>query len=861
MGPKKKIMVVEDNWLNREMLASILEEDYTVLEAENGQQALELLAQHREDMALILLDVMMPVMDGYTFLDRIKQDETLSLIPVIVTTQGDTEADEVEALAHGATDFVPKPYRPRVIQHRVASLIKLREDAAMANQFKYDRLTGLFSKEYFYQKVLERLNSDPQGEYSIVCSNIENFKMYNDGYGLEAGDRLLKHLAEKIQAHTGPDGLCGRFGADRFLMLKERSRELQDRELFLRDELEGRRCIHENVVLKWGVYPITDRSVPVQQMCDRAFLASGSIRGQYNRQLAVYDERLRDQLLREKVITESMETALAEHQFTVYFQPKYSLKTNTLAGAEALVRWIHPKWGFMSPGDFIPLFEKNGFITQLDRYVWEQTCVALSRWQKLGYPPLAVSVNVSRADIYQADLPQTLSGLIRKYGLKPEQLHLELTESAYTENPNQILATVDQLRGLGFLVEMDDFGSGYSSLNMLNQMKLDILKLDMKFIQTETAKPADQGILRFIISLARWLNLSVVAEGVETREQLERLRDVGCDYVQGYYFAKPMPAQQFEELLEANASRVVSPSELRRGGAPSPALLVVDADSAYRERVCQSFEKQFRVLEAEDAESALDILRREGPEGVRVMVLSTTLPEGGTETIQAVLRRDPILWRVPVVAALPGGVVTEETVMKLDADDFLCKCHPMYDLHRRVNRLLSLAVYRERAQALEDEAYRDFLTGLLNRRGLYSAMDALHPEDLPMALYMFDLDDLKSVNDQGGHEVGDEALKAMAELLHRHTRNGDVLCRCGGDEFTVILRRIASPSTILEKGRSICRDMKNTVLSDGQSLSCTGGVVLCGAQQKPSVQLLERADEALRRAKQENRGSCCLWEE
>lgn len=210
----------------------------------------------------------------------------------------------------------------------------------------------------------------------------------------------------------------------------------------------------------------------------------------------------------------------------------------------------------MNPGEFIPLFEKNGFITKLDRYVWEQTCKKLQQWRQEGYPDIAVSVNVSRADVYQEDLPATMSSLVAQYGIEPRQLHLELTESAYTENPNQIIAVVDELRNRGFVIEMDDFGSGYSSLNMLNQVHFDILKLDMKFIQTETAKPGEMSIMRFVVNLAKWLNLSTVAEGVETKAQLERLRDVGCDYAQGYYFSRPLPVQEFEKRLAAEKKRL-----------------------------------------------------------------------------------------------------------------------------------------------------------------------------------------------------------------------------------------------------------------------------------------------------------------
>ena len=859
MLPKRQILVVEDNPLNREMLLEILSGQYAVLEAENGQEALDVLKAHADNIAVILLDVMMPVMDGFTFLEKIKADAELSLIPVIVMTQSDSEADEVTALAHGATDFVPKPYRPQVILHRVASIINLRETAAMVNLFQYDRLTGLYSKEFFYQKVRERLQEDPDGAYSIVCSNIENFKLFNDTFGVPAGDRLLQEVAGITRQMVGPSAICGRFSGDRFVCLQEREQEILDRASFdpERKELaEGR-----NVVMKWGIYQITDRSVPVEQMCDRAMLAADSIKGQYNRHFAVYDDVLRNKLLREQAITEAMETALQSGQFMVYLQPKYSLRDDCLSGAEALVRWVHPDLGFLSPGEFIPLFEKNGFITRLDRYVWESVCATLRDWREKGYPQIPVSVNVSRADVYQSDLTDTLLGIVRKYGVKPAQLHLELTESAYTENPGQILSTVERLRKLGFIIEMDDFGSGYSSLNMLNQMKLDILKLDMKFIRSETAKPADQGILQFIVRLGRWLNLSVVAEGVETREQLEHLREIGCDYVQGYFFAKPMPVGEFEALLKTQVSKYLTPpvaSEEHKSSLLK--LLVVDEDAGYRESVRQTFAGQYQVLEAAGESDALACVMQGGQPPVAAMILSATLPEEGAFRLLKAMRQDPVLWRIPVLTTVPQGRDVERLCTELDTDDFLCKHHPLSDLRRRVRYLLSMAAHQEQEQKLKDEACRDYLTGLLNRRGFYAALDALRQEDLPVAVYLFDLDDLKKVNDQYSHEAGDEMLRFFSELLRRQTRKEDILCRYGGDEFAVVLRRISSLPTILRKGEEICREFHEFLLPNGFHAACSGGITFCGADERPSAKLLEQADAALYQAKRQHKGSCCLWE-
>lgn len=532
------------------MLSAIISTEYKVLEADNGQAALEVLKQYGEQISLILLDIIMPVMDGYTFLSVIKANSAYSSIPVIVTTQNDNESDEVEALAHGATDFVAKPYKAQVILHRVASIINLRETAAMINLLQYDRLTGLYSKEFFYRRAKELLLRNPEQKYDIICSDIENFKLVNDVLGIPSGDRLLCSTAERYKEFDLKNGISGRLNADQFICMKERQQNYTE-EWFLQLEQQVKESSGiNNIVIKWGIYPIEDRTLSVEQMCDRALLAVRSIKGKYGKYFAAYDEELRNKLLREQSITDSMESALAKGQFEIYLQPKYRMKDHVLAGAEALVRWIHPEWGILLPGQFIPLFEKNGFITKLDEYVWERACELLWDWEQRGYGMIPLSVNVSRADFYNADLASILLDTVKNYNLSPSLLHLEITESAYTENPMQIIETVKQLRELGFIIEMDDFGSGYSSLNMLNQMPIDVLKLDMQFVQSETAKPIKQSILRFVMDIARSMELDTVAEGVETPEQLERLKEIGCNYAQGYYFSKPIPYRDFEALLK-----------------------------------------------------------------------------------------------------------------------------------------------------------------------------------------------------------------------------------------------------------------------------------------------------------------------
>lgn len=857
---QKKILIVEDNELNRAVLCEILSDTYQVLEAKNGQEALDILCQRKDSVALILLDVMMPVMDGYTFLGRIKVDPELSTIPVIVMTQSDSEIDEVTALAHGATDFVPKPYRPQVILHRIASLIKLRETAAMVTKFTYDRLTGLYSKGFFCQMVREQLEQHPDREYALICSNVENFKLYNDAFGIQEGDRLLKELAVSIQSAVGESGICGRYRADRFFFLQEQTPGYRARISTGEGSRFGNIAQKDNIVIKWGIYEIIDPAIPVELMCDRALLAVDSIKGQYDNQYAVYDDALREKLLREKAITDAMETAVAENQFTIYLQPKYSLNSDCLAGAEALVRWSHPKWGFLSPGEFIPLFEKNGFISKLDWAVWEWTCIQLSKWKEKGYPLFPVSVNVSRSDMLRGNLAEMLLRLTQRYDIDPAYLHLEITESAYSEHPERIISTVEELRSLGFVIEMDDFGSGYSSLNMLSQMQLDILKLDMGFIQNEIAKSIKQSILSDVIAMAHRLNLTVVAEGVETREQMERLGAVGCDYAQGYFFAKPMPLEEFEKLLRQWKPPMEDLPEVRKPDVGMSELLVVVEDSEYRERIREEFQDYYHIWEAAEAESALRCIRSQEAGGISAVLVSVTLPENGAATVLKELRQFPAYWQVPVLTIVPSGECVEEFPLARETDDFLCKCHPMFDLRRRIQRLVDITTLRRREHVLRNEANQDALTGLLNRRGLQSAMVTLRETDLPFAVYLFDLDGLKKTNDTFGHDAGDRLILAFAALLQRCTRSGDILCRYGGDEFLVVLQDVSSIESILKKGESICRLFQDYQLPDGSHAACSGGIVWCAANEVFSQETIMRADVALYRAKQESKGTCRLWE-
>lgn len=849
---ERKILVVEDNEINRAALCAILSSQYKVLEAENGEQALSLLKKYREGISLILLDIVMPVMDGYTFLKYLKADHRLNSIPVIVTTSSSSEADEVSALSHGAIDFISKPYRAQIILHRSASIIRLRETSALIHQIQYDRLTGVYSKEYFYQQVRDILFRNPDVKYDILCSDIENFKLINDAFGMAAGDRLLRQVAKLCTQRLGDHGICGRLSADQFACLLEHRDDYANEMFTQSDSRINNDFGDQNVIMKYGIYTVEDREVSVEQMCDRALLAAHSIKGQYGKHFTLYDDKLRGTLLRRQAITDGMETALATGQFEVYLQPKYQIRDGHLAGAEALVRWNHPEWGLQPPGEFIPIFERNGFITKLDQYVWERACALLQKWDQKGYPRINISVNVSRMDIYNVNLADVLTGLVQKYGLSPSRLHLEITESAYTDTSRQLIDTLGSLRKLGFIIEMDDFGSGYSSLNMLTEMPVDVLKLDMKFIQTEITRPAGQGILRFIVDLARWMKLSVVAEGVETREQLERLQNDGCDYAQGYYFAKPMPVKNFISILTAQ-----TPSEdMENSPGLNPlhgmdsALLVVDEDGDYRAQVHSTFSGCFKVLEADSYEKTVGILESH-PYPVAAVILSLTLP-GGTDILPVIQNNR----KLPFIVTGPSDMELERSAMEQGAADYAAKPHCQESLRRRVLRAISMQTPQVQMHPLQDEACIDTMTGLLNRRGLYTIAESLRPES-SSAVYLFKLDNLKAFNEKYGYVEGNHLIYHFASVLRAHTRMDDVLVRLSIDEFLMVIRHISSIDVANKKEMAILRSFGESRYADSDSLACFGGTVIWNAKE-PWDKIIRRVQEALDAAKAVGKEDCLL---
>lgn len=408
------------------------------------------------------------------------------------------------------------------------------------------------SKHNRFNRNVHNLLFSSQKEIGFIQFDIRKFKIVNDIYGEKFGDEVLDFIIKQLREVCHEDQFFINLRSDVFMVVTEF--EQKEELVSLIETLNERIYCYKDIKLQlsFGVYMVEDRNMELRQMEDRAAMARKSAKTNILTNILFYQEQLKDSLYNRKFIEENMQSAIADRQFQMYLQPKYSITQNQIIGAEALVRWVHPKRGMIYPDQFIPVIEENGFVTKVDYYIWEEACRFLRKCLDQGVKPCPVSVNVSRVHLRdQGECIQVLSNLIENYGIPKNLLELEITESA---DDQQISQKALQLKAEGFTLLMDDFGSGYSSLNILLETPFDVIKLDKKFMENMMVSGKGRMILEQVVSMANKLELGLLAEGVETVEQIELLHNIGCDQVQGYYYAKPMPEEEFFSLLVADSA-------------------------------------------------------------------------------------------------------------------------------------------------------------------------------------------------------------------------------------------------------------------------------------------------------------------
>lgn len=861
--PRRKILLVDGEERSRKAFAEQLRGDYELLGAADGGEALRLLTDYQQELSGVLLDAAVPAVNAQELLCAMRADKQLRNMPVLVVSEDEGAALQEAVFGLGASDFISRAYDAAVLKRRLANLIRMREAGMKIDALQRDEVTGLYTRAAFAEHAARMLAEQPDVEWNMIAMDIEHFKLVNESYGQRIGNELLVYLAKKLHYYSATKNcVCVRSYADHFFLLVERRdvAYIRMRHAELTEYLQ-KFPLDMKVALKFGVYEIDDRGMEVGSMCDRAQIAVNQIKGQYVNEICFYDDSLRKQMLLEQRITDEMEQALREKQFQLYFQPKFDIFSETLAGAEALVRWVHPKNGFMSPGDFIPVFERNGFITEVDMYVWDKACEKIREWlDKFGcYVP--ISVNVSRRDIYKANLPQLLVDTVHKHGLEPKHLHLEITESAYVENADQLLSVVEELKKAGFTIEMDDFGSGYSSLNMLAEMLIDMLKLDMKFVQSYAEGNNTRSIMSFVIGLAKWMNLYVIAEGVETKEQLDLLRSMDCNLGQGYYFSEPLPEKEFAKLLRKSGKTLADAedSTIRFSNIQDDAyqtMLVVDGMALNRLVLIEYFKNVYSIVEATGGKAALHYLKH--VKRADLVVVDAHLPDMEASELIRELKKDPRMDRVPVIVTTHGSNETVNKVIAAGADACIKKPFTKERVHDCVSRIMSM---RGEQRKHEEEAIldkmrmmellttKDYLTGLWNRVELEKRISdhMKHSPDGTFYYISVDIDGYKTLVNEHGYAMGDQALHQVAERLEGCFQDIDVVGRISGDRFAVFLNAAIDSEELLVRMAHLQSRLSFEL--NGIPITCS-----CGVSQYPNCGsdfdgLYRAAEQALNMAK------------
>ena len=537
---RAKILLIESNKDNLAQLTDIVSDKFQ-LQLCTPDNFFEMLADEEIIFSAAIIDI------GYALpiLKELRNNPKTENFPVLISTTIENITLENELLDLGVIDFLKKPFNKRRVLNRLKTAIKISESNRIISELEHDELTGLLTRKSFLKKAKSVVDNNPQKTFCLLAFDFDNFKSSNTLYGVDKCNEFLAYTAKKMMSLT-KEGIAGRFGGDQFILLLKDSDRLNMNRLMSISKMVLDNAPIPHQVVKTGVYAPIDRSVPIVICCDRAFLALNEIKGIYGKDVAFFEDYLQNKILNEQRIIESMETALEEKQFHVFYQPKHESITGHIAGAEALVRWKNSDYSFMSPGEFIPLFEKNGFITKLDNFVLEQVCKDINRWQQEGLPLVPISVNISRRDFLEEGFIDNLFNTIDSYGIDHNLLHMEVTESLYSENTEVIISQLKQTQKRGFMIEMDDFGAGYSSLGLLSTFPLNVIKLDISFVRNIKT---NEVVIENIIKMAHRMGLLTVAEGAESQEEFKILKSLGCDYIQGFFFSGPLQVRDFESYL------------------------------------------------------------------------------------------------------------------------------------------------------------------------------------------------------------------------------------------------------------------------------------------------------------------------
>lgn len=685
------------------------------------------------------------------------------------------------------------------------------KNAVDADMYMRDSLTGLLLKNFFYKRVDDYIKENGAAGSCFTAVDIKQFKLYNEVFGQAAGDFILKKTGNYIRSLEKTKGIIGgHFGSDDFVIFMPYDEKLID-EIY--DTIQEYIDVYEQkagFAPAVGVCVIESEDVPTDILCNNAQAASGAAKKAYGRSICYYSSDMATDISKKRRLFNGIHKGLENNEFTFFLQPKCDILTGKIVSMEALVRWIHPEQGLLPPSEYIPILEESGLIVELDKYVWEKVCSEISKWKKEGIKVVPISINVSIVDIKSMDVPEYLKSLAEKYDVEPANLAVEITETEFAKNSDILKNMVNKLHETGFRVLLDDFGSGYSSLNILKDINIDILKMDMKFLElNEENLNKGRNIVESVLRMAHAMDMWVIAEGVENKIHADVLTALGCAYGQGYYFYRPMPIEEAKKILKSkdtvddrgiyvkNSEPVqpykVNEDENASGGAVTHETVKAIADIYFKILKGNLTKDTFEVIkiaEEENVAGAGEI--KKFSEWCRSFGKSESIYENDRQTfldgtdinnLRAHFKRGNN--RFGLRYRRKCGGIYRWVILEIFKDAEYTDSNQIVMMYiRDIHDDYVAELYQKRQ--LEYVSSHDALTKLYNRNRFESDL-AKYDKDkpVPAACVYMDAVGLHEVNSTRGHKAGDEMLIYIAETILRYFTGADVY-RVGGDEFVVL---------------------------------------------------------------------------
>lgn len=724
-----------------------------------------------------------------------------------------------------------------------------------------DKVTNAHNNTYF-QMEAKRIIHEHDASYYLVAMDICDFKVINNVYGLDAGNKTLCYVYNKIKDVLKDEECVARGSADIFyILLKENDAKaiiarLHQIYYSVNTFLQNKEFSYY-LELRFGVYHIYDRKISIEEMEECANIARKSNHREEKFSYAFYDESYLKRQLEEKALVGAMVTSLEKGHFEVYLQPKVMLQEHKIAGAEALIRWHHPEQGMLPPGMFIPIFEMHRVIHHLDKFVFEEVCRTLARWKNEGKELSIISINLSRQNLENPDFLSEYYQICQKYDVPAKYIEIELTESIYIDNLERVQTLIEEMHRLGFMCSLDDFGIGYSSLGMLKDLDIDVIKLDRSFFIGNNNSSKGMMVVETIIRLARQLHMQTVAEGIDTQEQADALRALGCDMIQGFIYYRPMPISEFEKIAfddnnnlnylpiqKKNVTNVLKNEEAkvltyRQSKITSFVYSTLKDSVLFSDECSKMLEGKLYYTNAQHIFETSGFIHPHDVENFRKLI------QKGIETNQWV--KD--LLRIQV----------EEGYY--DWLNLYIYCENKNDDLQIFGIIVNFKAVREELELWRDKAYRDSLTNLYNRSFLKLEVEKqLQTEDM-IAIACVDIDDFKGLNEAHGHMIGDELLQYVGRCLNESFRNQDIIVRYGGDQFVVYLPHVRQE--VLQKRLEYAMQILSSPYQKNEGsfeFSVSIGAVWYYQRIVSYDQLIQDMHNALRTAKKKGKAQMCIQE-